>query len=183
MKKKAEVETLRDRLVSLMAENERLKETLHSNLPSVSVKDLLHADIQLPENIQRVIQQMIATEEKIEANSIVVKQRSFAIASPTTSDHGLVYVSPGFLALTGYSMEDCIGRNCRFLQGPETDKQEVKRMSEALKKQLDISVVLLNYRKDGSTFWNRIEIAHLRDEQNQVRFIVGVQNQVIPMIA
>lgn len=124
-KKKAETEGLRDKLVALMAENEKLKEVVHRNLPTVSLDKLISADMQLPENILKMVNQMISVSDKVGLHEITIKQRSFCLVNALNNDYPLVYVSPGFLELTGYSREECLGRNCRFLQGPETDKFEV----------------------------------------------------------
>eukprot|EP00599_Poterioochromonas_sp_BG-1_P003618 CAMPEP_0173146356 /NCGR_PEP_ID=MMETSP1105-20130129/8451_1 /TAXON_ID=2985 /ORGANISM="Ochromonas sp., Strain BG-1" /LENGTH=477 /DNA_ID=CAMNT_0014060555 /DNA_START=346 /DNA_END=1779 /DNA_ORIENTATION=+ len=177
LKKKAETETLRDQLVSLMVENEKLKDIIQNYLPPITATDLLTGDLQLPDNIVKLVHQMVSMEEKLNLSELTLKQRSFILVNPNANDSPIVYVSPGFMKLTGYSREECIGRNCRFLQGVDTDTVEVSKMKEALTKEEDFSVVLLNYHKDGTEFWNRIELQHLRDETGKVRFIVGVQTK------
>jgi len=177
-KKKAETEGLRDKLVALMAENEKLKEVVQRNLPTVSLDKLISADMHLPENILKMVNQMISVSDKVGLQEITIKQRSFCLVNALNNDYPLVYVSPGFVELTGYSREECLGRNCRFLQGPETDKFETGKMREALLAQQDVKLVLLNYRKDGTPFWNQIEVAHLRDSDNNIRFVIAVQNKV-----
>lgn len=79
---------------------------------------------------------------------------SFAISDPSLPDNPLVFVSRGFCELTGYSYEEVVGKNCRFLQGKETKKEDVDRIRNALKEEKDCSVNLLNHKKDGSTFIN-----------------------------
>lgn len=108
-----------------MAENERLKEVLQRNLPTVSLEKLISADMHLPENILKMVNQMISISDKAGLHEITIKQRSFCLANALNGDYPLVYVSPGFVELTGYTREECLGRNCRFLQGPETDRFEV----------------------------------------------------------
>jgi PAS domain S-box-containing protein len=90
-------------------------------------------------------------------------------------DNPIVYASQGFLNLTGYSLDQILGRNCRFLQGPETDPKSVERIRKAIDQGNDMSVCLLNYRVDGTTFWNQFFIAALRDQNGNVTNFVGVQ--------
>ena len=69
-------------------------------------------------------------------------------------DQAIEYVNPAFESLTGYKKEEIIGKNCRFLQGPDTDPKAVNKIHNALKEQQEIQITLKNYRKDGSWFWN-----------------------------
>lgn len=178
-KKKVETESLRDRLIALMVENEKLKRAIKTNIPEVAIKDVLNTtNDSIPDNIQTLVQQMIVANQRALWGEITSKQRSFCISNPQLPDCPIVFVSPGFLELTGYTKEECIGRNCRFLQGPATDRAEIDRMREALRQHQDITAVVLNYTKKGDSFWNKIEISHLCDENNNIRFIVGVQNKV-----
>lgn len=161
-----------------MVENEKLKHAVKHHLPDTVVNNVLNQNLALPDNIQTLVQQMLVANQRALWGEITSKQRAFCISNPQLPDCPIVFVSPGFLELTGYSKEECIGRNCRFLQGPATDRTEVQRMKEALLQSQDITVVLLNYTKKGDTFWNKIEISHLCDETQSVRFVVGVQNKV-----
>ena len=80
--------------------------------------------------------------------------------------------------MTGYARDDVIGRNCRFLQGPRTDSRQVSSIRGAVAGGFETSVTLLNYRKDGSTFWNRFFVAPLRDSDGNITYFVGVQTDV-----
>ena len=111
-------------------------------------------------------------------------QRSFIVTNPRLPGNPIVYASPGFLELTGYPIERVLGRNCRFLQGPETDPAAVARLREAVDNGRGVNVTMLNYRQDGSTFWNRISIASVRDAKEQVTYFLGIQHiQVSPLYA
>ena len=68
----------------------------------------------------------------------------------------------GFLSLTGYKLEQVLGRNCRFLQGPRTDARAVAKIRDAIKSGRDVQIVLLNYKIDSTTFWNHFFIAALQ---------------------
>ena len=90
----------------------------------------------------------------------------------------IVYATQGFLNLTGYTLDQVLGRNCRFLQGPETDPKAVEKIRRSIEEGSDMSVCLLNYRVDGSTFWNQFFIAALRDASGNITNYVGVQCKV-----
>lgn len=90
----------------------------------------------------------------------------------------IIDVNPAFTALTGYPREAVLGRNCRFLQGPGTDPAAVAALREAIATNCPEPVTLLNYRADGTSFWNEITIAPLRDGQDQARYFVGIQRDV-----
>ncbi|CAM9553744.1 unnamed protein product, partial [Laminaria digitata] len=80
--------------------------------------------------------------------------------------------------LTRYKLHEVLGRNCRFLQGPETDPRAVDKIRKAIEEGLDTSVCLLNYRADGTTFWNQFFVASLRDGGGATVNYVGVQCKV-----
>ena len=105
-------------------------------------------------------------------------QQNFVITDPALPDNPIVYASQGFLTLTGYSIDQVLGRNCRFLQGPLTNPRSVDKIRQGIEKGEDTTVVLLNYRQDGSTFWNQFFIAALRDGQGSVVNFLGVQCMV-----
>ncbi|GAX13918.1 hypothetical protein FisN_5Lh181 [Fistulifera solaris] len=105
-------------------------------------------------------------------------QQNFAISDPTLPDNPIVYVSQGFLDLTGYTLDQVLGRNCRFLQGPGTDQNAVQIIRKGVEEGVDTSVCLLNYKADGTPFWNQFFVAALRDAENNVVNYVGVQCEV-----
>lgn len=105
-------------------------------------------------------------------------QQNFAISDPSLPDNPIVYVSQGFLGLTGYTLDQVLGRNCRFLQGPGTDQAAVDVIRKGVREGTDTSVCLLNYKADGTPFWNQFFVAALRDAENNVVNFVGVQCEV-----
>ena len=100
------------------------------------------------------------------------------MTDPSLPDNPIVYATQGFLNLTGYTLDQVLGRNCRFLQGPETDPKAVEKIRNAIEEGSDMSVCLLNYRVDGTTFWNQFFIAALRDAAGNITNYVGVQCKV-----
>jgi len=105
-------------------------------------------------------------------------QQNFVVTDPSLPDNPIVYATQGFLNLTGYTLDQVLGRNCRFLQGPETDPKAVEKIRKSIEEGNDMSVCLLNYRVDGSTFWNQFFIAALRDASGNITNYVGVQCKV-----
>ena len=102
----------------------------------------------------------------------------FTISDHDHPDDPLIYVNDSFEDITGYEKERSIGCNCRFLQGPETDTAKVETLGNAVENEDHAVVELRNYRADGEQFWNRIEIAPLRDESGTVTNFVGFQMDV-----
>ena len=101
-----------------------------------------------------------------------------ALSDPSLPDNPLVYVNEAYEGLTGYAAADVLGRNCRFLQGPDTDEEPVREMREAIENDEQVSVELLNYREDGTPFWNQVTIAPIYDGDGDVSHYVGFQNNV-----
>lgn len=110
--------------------------------------------------------------------AIQAAQRSFVITDPSLPDNPIIFASKGFLELCGYQLEEVLGRNCRFLQGPNTDAKQVETLRKGILEGTDTSVCLLNYRADGSEFYNQIFVAALKDSNNKIINYVGVQVEV-----
>ena len=105
-------------------------------------------------------------------------QESFVITDPSLPDHPIVFASDVFLSFTGYTREEILGRNCRFLQGKDTDQNSVKAIRDAIDAGSEVTVRLLNYTKNGRPFWNMFTLAPVRDDEGKVRFFAGVQVDV-----
>jgi PAS domain S-box-containing protein len=105
-------------------------------------------------------------------------QQSFVIADPSLPDCPIVFASDGFLDFTGYTREEILGRNCRFLQGPRTDARAVREIRRAVDEGDECTVRLLNYTKQGKPFWNMFTLAPVRDETGKIRFFAGIQVDV-----
>ena len=111
-------------------------------------------------------------------HSLVISQQNFVLSDPSLPDNPIVYASEGFCKLSGYKRDEILGRNCRFLQGPGTDQAAVEVIREGVAAGKDISVCLLNYKADGTPFWNQFFVGALRDSEGNVVNFVGVQCEV-----
>jgi PAS domain S-box-containing protein len=98
---------------------------------------------------------------------------AYAMTDALQPDMPLVYVNEHFITLTGYQPSEVIGRNCRILQGPETDSRDVDRLREAIRRTQPIYVELLNYRKDGQAFWNGVLLRPIRTTSGTVTHFVA----------
>ncbi|GJE50576.1 hypothetical protein GOFOIKOB_3625 [Methylobacterium tardum] len=100
------------------------------------------------------------------------------VTDPSQYDNPIVFVNNAFLKLTGYTRFEVLGRNCRFLQGPETNPAAIDRIRDAVRQEVDIRVDLLNYRKDGSTFHNALYVGPVRDADGKVVYFFASQLDV-----
>ncbi|MFT4117905.1 PAS domain-containing protein [Bradyrhizobium sp.] len=100
------------------------------------------------------------------------------ITDPNQADNPIVFVNAAFSRLTGYEHHEIIGRNCRFLQGPETDRADVTRLREAIVAKTPIELDLLNYKKDGSTFWNRVLVSPVFNSDGDLSYFFASQFDV-----
>ena len=112
------------------------------------------------------------------AAAIRATRMPMVITDPRQHDNPIIFVNEAFQSLTGYGREEIIGRNCRFLQGPGTDPASVDRLRDAIRNRTDIQVDLLNYRRDGSTFWNALYLSPTRADNGEVQFFFASQLNV-----
>ena len=125
------------------------------------------------------------TEKKHNDRMLHLRERTMAAATNgivitdcTLPDEPIIYCNPAFENLTGYMQEEILGKNCRFIQGPETDKRSVTKLRQAIRERKTCQVRILNYRKDGSAFWNNLMISPVLDDKGECTNYIGVQYQV-----
>jgi PAS domain S-box-containing protein len=106
------------------------------------------------------------------------REKSVVITNPARPDNPMIFVSDEFEKQTGYTARESLGKNCRFLQGPETDPAAVEAIRAALRDKREITIDILNYRKDGRKFWNRLRIRPLYGDDGKVMFFAGAQNPI-----
>jgi len=122
---------------------------------------------------------------------VMQNQNNFAVSDPHIADCPIIFASNGFCQLTGYELSETLGRNCRYLQGEDTNRATVNQISQAVKNCEEIHVILLNYCKNGTPFWNLLHLSPVLDaDQRLVSFVgsqinvsaaVGAQQQQMPL--
>ena len=120
----------------------------------------------------------VGLDPEIRDRAIAAAGLAFTITDPNLPDDPLVFVNPAFERTTGYSAAESVGRNCRFLQGPDTDRAAVAEVRRLLQAQEHGTVTLLNYRKDGTAFWNELSLSPVRDDSGRLTHFVGIQADV-----
>jgi len=100
------------------------------------------------------------------------------LADPDLEDAPIIYANKAFENLTGYSQEDIIGFNCRFLQGEDREQPARFQIAEAMVKHEGVEVTLRNYKKDGTLFHNHLKIVPLFDKKQRVMYYLGVQYDI-----
>ena len=103
---------------------------------------------------------------------------AIVVTDPRRSDNPIVFVNAAFTRLTGYRPDQAVGRNCRFLQGPKTDRQSAAAIAAALREGRRVEALLVNYRRDGAPFWNSLSVAPVLGEAGQTAFFLGTQIDV-----
>ena len=104
------------------------------------------------------------------------------LSDPDLPDNPIVYANQAFVAMSGYSQEEIVGRNCRFLQGADREQEALATIRVALAKHEACVVTLRNYRKNGELFLNRLFIRPLVDREGQVIYYLGVQYDVTDQV-
>jgi len=100
------------------------------------------------------------------------------VTDPRQPDNPIVFCNPAFQQMTGCRLTDIRGRNCRFLQGPETDRAVVDDLRQAIDQRREIAVEVLNYRKNGSAFWNALFMSPVFDQAGELVYFFGSQIDV-----
>jgi PAS domain S-box-containing protein len=110
--------------------------------------------------------------------AVAASSNGIVITDPKVPDNPIVYANPAFEEISGYTAEEVRGRNCRFLQGDYREQPALHELREALTEGRECRVVLRNYRKDGTPFWNELYISPVHDEDGHLTNFVGVQNDI-----
>lgn len=137
---------------------------------------------------QSTARQFTPTKELLEKDQMLIDMLNshghenvcFCICDPDLVDTPIVFASDGFCEFTGYNHDEIEGQNCRFLQGPETSKEDIDRIRKAIKEEKEENVNLLNYRKDGTKFINQFFLSplHSSNDSKKTEYFIGVQCSV-----
>ncbi|MCJ2092569.1 PAS domain-containing protein [Methylobacterium sp. J-072] len=100
------------------------------------------------------------------------------VTDPRQPDNPIIFANRAFLAMTGYTPEELVGRNCRFLQGPDTDRETVDQVRAAIAERREFATEILNYRKNGSTFWNALFVSPVYNAAGELVYFFGSQLDV-----
>ena len=100
------------------------------------------------------------------------------LSDPDQDDNPIVYANEAFEMITGYSGEEILGKNCRFLQGDDREQKEIEKIRDAIKHRKHVTVTLRNYRKNGELFYNQFSIRPLFDREGNLLYFLGVQYDI-----
>ncbi len=114
-------------------------------------------------------------EEHVFQAAVLKTRMAMAVADPRLPDAPLVYVNPAFIQVTGYTAEQVIGRNCRFLQGPDTNRAAVRRIRDGIAARATFDQDIYNYRRDGSGFWNALHMSPVHDDDGNLIYYFASQ--------
>jgi PAS domain S-box-containing protein len=112
------------------------------------------------------------------AAAIRATRMAMIVTDPRRADNPIVFVNDAFLRLTGYERDEIMGRNCRFLQGPDTDPDAIRQLREAVDARRDIALDILNYRRDGSPFWNALYMSPVVTKGGDLHYFFASQLDV-----
>ena len=107
--------------------------------------------------------------------AVATTRMPMIVTDPNRPDNPIVFANPAFLAMTGYGREDLLGRNCRFLQGPQTDPEAVAEVRSAIAERRETAVEVLNYKKNGAAFWNALFVSPVFDADGRLLYFFGSQ--------
>jgi len=182
LRKKFFFESLQRQVAQLSTENEMLKSIVKQRMTNeVKLEILSQCRTEIPSIVATSAQQATSLLEKADYRlmaAIHAAQRSFVITDPSLPDNPIIFAATGFLELSGYRLDEVLGRNCRFMQGPKTDQSQVEVLRNGINKGIDTAVCLLNYKRNGTPFYNQIFVAALRDSNSKIINYVGVQVEI-----
>ena len=128
--------------------------------------------------ISRIGTAAVEHREDIFFAAVETTRMPMVVTDPNAPDNPIIFANQAFLLMTGYPSAEILGRNCRFLQGPETDRAAIDAVRDAVAAREEVSTEILNYKKDGTTFWNALFIAPVFDKQGKLIYFFASQLDV-----
>src|ERR687886_242242 len=146
----------------------------------LTIRKLNRSLVEQNKRLQQEIRERQQKEEELRLSNqaIAASSDGIVIADARKPDMPITYVNPAFERLTGYEAQEVIGLNCRFLQGKDTDQPGLDELREAIREGRGCKVVLANYRKDGTLFWNELSISPIYDSEETLTHFVGIQMDI-----
>lgn len=140
-------------------------------------------DVYFLESIANVLATAIErqkAEERLKLMEWAINSSSngIVISDPTQPDNPVIFVNPSFEKITGYSQEEVLGQNCRFLQGEDSNQPALKELRSAVLEGRNCRVILRNFKKDGTEFWNELSISPVYNNRRHLTHFVGIQNDI-----
>jgi len=159
----------------IQEEELKARVTTHITLRNLN-RSLLEQNLRLEQEIRK--RQQKEDELRLSNQAIAASSNGIVIADAREPDLPIIYINPAFERITGYSAQEIIGRNCRFLQGPDKNQPALNELRSALRDGRDCKVVLSNYRKDGRRFWNELSVSPIYDGAGNLTHFVGIQMDI-----
>ncbi|TWC29950.1 PAS domain S-box-containing protein/diguanylate cyclase (GGDEF)-like protein [Pseudomonas sp. SJZ079] len=169
-------QVLRNEVIDIQAFDDSHKTILNSAVPFHDQHGVLQGAIAVIQDISEQRQRDL--EIRIRTRAMEACVNAIVITDNQLDDQPIVYVNPAFERITGYRSEEVLGRNCRLLQGEETEQPELASVRRALQAEEEGRAVLRNYRKDGSAFWNELRLAPVVNDRGRVSHFVGILNDI-----
>ncbi|KAG0466221.1 hypothetical protein HPP92_017801 [Vanilla planifolia] len=160
---------------SLMGFRRRKRSSAGVHENTIEPEILMTKDLSRTESWDHVEREKDVRQGMDLATTLERIEKNFVITDPRLPDNPIIFASDSFLELTEYSREEVLGRNCRFLQGAETNQETVSKIRNAIREQREITVQLINYTKSGRKFWNLFHLQPMRDQKGELQYFIGVQ--------
>lgn len=112
------------------------------------------------------------------AQALAAASDGVVITDPNQPDNPIIYANPAFSRITGYHVEEIMGRNCRFLQGADTDPEAIAQIRQAIAERREVKATLLNYRVCGQPFWNELKISPVFSAEGDLLYFIGIQTDI-----
>ncbi len=159
----------------MQEEDLKARVTTHLTIRNLNLR-LKEQNKRLQEEIRE--RQQKEEELRLSNQAIAASSNGIVIADAREPDMPIIYINPAFERMTGYEAQEVIGRNCRFLQGEDKDQPALDELREALREGKCCTVILSNYRKDGTLFWNNLSISPIYDGSGNLTHFVGIQTDI-----
>lgn len=161
-----------------------LRDDIASGLHKIAALHRLSVDVLLTALVDGSYTQIHGGESKMNIQNSVFDAISFGvvIVDATQPNQPITYVNQAFERITGYTTDEVIGTNCRFLQGDDRDQPELDRLRDALKAEVECTVTLRNYHKNGTPFWNELKVSPVHDSTGRLIHFIGIQHDITDQV-